>query len=101
MKVAERHSVYLANIGRLSHTDGAGRRALHRVQTIYPRYRGAVAENLGYRTLQMANFQSRDLWMDSPTHRKNILRARMTHVGVGATLKERRVYITLVLADKK
>ncbi len=89
MQIARDHSVFLARTQSLHHVDNKGRRGIHRLQSIYPSFRGRVAENLGYKTIRVQNFEPSmlwrmdgpvnqsalarwyvDLWMKSPSHRK-------------------------------
>ncbi len=81
---ARAHSAYLARTGQLTHTGADGKPFYVRLYKAGYSRRKAVGENLG-----MAGGCSTDMsktmvemWLDSPGHRRNLLSARYTKVGL-------------------
>ena len=99
-QVARNHSQQMASRGFFDHTDHRGEGAFERVQSAGIPFR-LVAENL---------FMSENApqpvalavkgWMNSPGHRANILRAGLTHTGVGIFKKGDTYYFTQLFIQR-
>jgi uncharacterized protein YkwD len=87
-RAAQRHSDDMGERDYFAHDGPDGRRPEDRVRAEgVPRRGVVVAENLAWG----ADVEARpkaivDGWMESPGHRANIVRAELTHVGVGIGL---------------
>ncbi len=86
-KAARAYAAYLAQSGTFSHT-ADGREAGDRVKAAGYAW-CSVAENLALH-LDSRGFESRDLakksfegWINSPSHKKNLLAPHVTEIGVG------------------
>ncbi len=85
-----------------SHTDHKGRGPGERKDEFYPRLFGGVGENIAYVHGIPASQLARKfvkIWMDSPGHRANILRAKFSHLGVGVVRKGKTYYAAQVFGD--
>ncbi len=74
-----------------------------RVRRLYRNMVGGPAENVAFHEGEpRARWAERFMreWMNSPGHRANILRASLTHLGVGVAVTGRRVYGTQLFADR-
>lgn len=113
-KIALAHSLEMARHNQFGHTNKAGLTAFGRFKNVYPNFRGTVAENIALRTIRFPNYQPRDLWLrnskyhdtvaqsfvtmwqNSPSHRENMLRSNITHIGVGTALRGDTLFVTQV-----
>lgn len=85
-----------------SHIDHKGRGPEDRKQVFFPELFGGVGENIAYvhgaPPSELAG-KFIDLWMNSPGHRENMLRASFGHLGVGVVEKDGMFYATQVFGD--
>src|SRR5947209_2449091 len=93
-EVARAHSANMAKQEKMEHVlDGTN--PIQRVRAAGYRYR-RMGENIAYST-RMDPKRTVAGWMDSPTHRKNILNEEFREIGVGiARSKDGDVYYTQV-----
>ena len=117
-EVAESHSRDMVRRGYFDHTDGRGQGAYERVEAAGVACR-SVSENL-YETTPHRQIRTRTVggrterrvdwwtpkeiaqravigWLESPGHRRNLLRASSTRHGIGVAAAGERVVITQVL----
>ena len=84
---AERYAQYMVSDEHFAHQDESGRNVVWRVMRSDPSLADrwlVIGENLGWGTYAMATPRSMvEGWMESPTHRDNILYARYDEIGVG------------------
>ena len=84
---AERYAAYMVSDEHFAHKDEDGHNVVYRVISADPSLADrweVIGENLGWGTYSMAS--PREMvngWMNSPTHRDNILYPRYDEVGVG------------------
>lgn len=99
-RVARDHSAEMVRLGYFGHESPvAGRRTpLQRVQGAGFRPRSLVVGENVSRVSERPNVARAivDLWMESEGHRRNILRARFRHVGVGVVVHGNLFYTTQV-----
>src|SRR5215204_5961837 len=84
---ARQHSTEMANRGYFGHRSADGSSFDRRIARFYPRagYRyWAVGENLLYSTSSLDAARALDMWLNSPDHRRIILKARWREFGLGA-----------------
>lgn len=80
MAAARDHTEDMARHDYLSHTGRNGSTPMHRYQR-YSRGTRLISENIAYNMTGTADsFMTQ--WWNSPGHKKNILRAESTHIGV-------------------
>ncbi len=91
-KAARAHSANMVGAGFFDHVCPRGSTVNSRVRggTSYlrgPIRRWALSENIGWGTGELATPQQMvRMWMDSSEHRRNILRRRFRHVGIGVVM---------------
>lgn len=101
---ARHHAAEMARLGYLSHESPTAATALlpQRVAAA-----GSALQVIGENLVSVSNVTSLDAalaadivagWLDSPSHRENLLRADYSHVGFGASLAQGEVYVAQVLA---
>jgi uncharacterized protein YkwD len=75
----------MVRTGRFAHRSASGASVVDRVDAAGGLSRWLrLGENLGVGTLQLASPQALvEGWMNSPSHRSNVLHTRFTHLGVG------------------
>lgn len=91
-KAARRHSVEMAMAGEMSHQlPGEAKFSTRITRAGYRGWR-LVAENVarGFSSPEAVM----DAWMDSPTHRRNILNCRIRDLGVGVVLQGGQLWWT-------
>ena len=84
---ASQHSTEMANRGYFGHRSADGSSFARRIARFYPRagYRyWSVGENLLYSASPLDAARALDMWLNSPDHRRIILRARWREFGLGA-----------------
>ena len=84
---ADRHSIEMAKDGYFAHASANGTAFWKRVERYYPSagYRSwIVGENLLWQSPDLDARQAMTLWMDSPSHRANLLGRAWREVGVSA-----------------
>jgi uncharacterized protein YkwD len=84
---ARQHSTEMANRGYFDHRSADGSSFDRRIARFYPKagYRyWAVGENLLYSTSSLDAARALDMWLNSPDHRRIILKARWREFGLGA-----------------
>lgn len=84
---AREQSVSMAEHGFFSHTSFGGSPFWKRVETKYPRPAGGgwrVGENLVWRSPWLTAQRALELWLESPPHRENLLRAVWREIGISA-----------------
>ena len=82
---ADAHSTSMASRGFFSHTSADGTAFWRRVQRYYPRTRyWSVGENLLWSSPDVDPAGALRMWLNSPSHRKNLLTARWREVGLSA-----------------
>ena len=99
-QAAKSHSEEMLTLNYFSHNSPTvGRRTVGdrmRQAGVSPRVQ---AENIfmcqGFPTAQLAQL-SMDQWMQSPGHRRNILRGNVTHIGIGVIERNGKYYATQV-----
>ncbi len=84
---AERYAQYMVSDEHFAHQDESGHNVVWRVMRDDPSLANrwlVIGENLGWGTHAMATPRSMvEGWMESPTHRDNILYPRFDKVGIG------------------
>lgn len=104
-KLARQHSKNMLDNNFFSHTDNQGLGPSDRKNRYYPELFGGIFENIynisGF--LPETNEKIADTivtgWMNSPGHRENILNKGITHLGVGVSKTNDRIYATQNFAD--
>lgn len=97
VRAATKHSEWLINTGRLSHTGAGGSSPRERI--IDEGFVGGwTGENIymwvGYTGGQDLAEVAVRWWMGSPAHRRNILKGEYDRLGVGVVQRGQRTYIT-------
>jgi uncharacterized protein YkwD len=86
---AERYAQYMVSDEHFAHQDESGHNVVHRVMQSDPALADrwlVIGENLGWGTYAMATPRAMvEGWMESPTHRDNILYPRFDEIGIGIT----------------
>jgi uncharacterized protein YkwD len=83
---ARAHSLSMAEHGFFSHTSLNGAPFWARIKPVYPPLPGrtwSTGENMVWQSPELTAAQVVDMWLHSPTHRKNLLAPRWREVGVG------------------
>ena len=80
-EVAYQHSIYQQSIGTMTHTGADGYGVQTRMEAQGIPY-GLVGENVGLGAPEGAE-RIVQAWMDSEAHRRNLLYANWTHMGLG------------------
>ncbi len=100
--VARRHSKSMASSDYFAHKDREGLNVGGRMQKYYPAmFATSVGENLAFFEISDQVFSAVEIvtgWMNSPPHRKSLLNAEFTHIGVGVVIKGDKLYATQVFA---
>lgn len=101
-ELARRHSKNMALEGFWGHTDHEGLRILERQQKYDP---GLLHSGIGENLFKITNsgfiFKPESViagWMESPTHRENILETHFTHCGIGVFQLGYNLFITQIAA---
>jgi uncharacterized protein YkwD len=84
---ADTHSVAMARRGFFSHSSADGTSFATRVARFYPRGRSgyrAIGENLLWSSPDVDAAGALRMWLNSPPHRQNLLRANWREVGLSA-----------------
>jgi uncharacterized protein YkwD len=84
---AAQHSTEMARVGYFAHESANGSRFDKRVARFYPmgsRHYWAVGENLVYAAPDLGADEAMKLWLNSPSHRKNLLAAQWREIGISA-----------------
>lgn len=84
---ADSHSASMVRRGFFSHTSADGTPFSSRVARYYPRGRSgfrAVGENLLWSSPDVDAARALALWLSSPPHRQNLLRAHWREIGLSA-----------------
>lgn len=88
---ARRHTVSMAKADGIYHDS--------RLQSEIPDRATAWGENVGRTTAQAVARRLHRAFMNSPSHRANILSSRMTHMGIGVAKGGDYTYVTERFAD--
>lgn len=101
--VARRHSQHLCVTGRFDHESPEFPRGWRTLESRLRRISVTQGgENIGYRTTPRDHrawaAAMVSSWMESPTHRNNLLESRFAYMGVGVYLCDEVAYITQVFA---
>jgi uncharacterized protein YkwD len=86
-ELARRHSVRMARNGELFHTVNPASYYLRGIRW------SVWGENVGYTTGDVDGLQR--LFMNSPSHRANILNRRFRHVAVGTVRRDGTLWVTV------
>ena len=103
-EASEDHSVWMADVGRLSHTGEGGSSPWARIREAGVTY-SAAAENVAFQSLRGAPGIADDVenlhdaLMASTRHRANLLSDRYEATGIGVEVENGRVYVTQTFAD--
>ena len=84
---ATQHSTEMARLGYFAHSSSDGSAFDKRLARYFPRGRyhyWSVGENLVFGSPDLTAAQALDLWMHSPEHRQNLLRASWRQIGISA-----------------
>jgi len=96
--LAKRHSANMLQRGFFAHRDPWGDEVSGRKDKYYPNLLvSSIGENLGKFTNSQKVFVPQELvtgWMNSPTHRANILDQGYTHIGIGIVFRNDEMYAT-------
>ena len=88
-KAADQYAQYMVSDEHFAHQDESGNNVVWRVMQADPDLADSwlvIGENLGWGTHSLATPRAMvQGWMDSPSHRDNILHARFDQIGVGIT----------------
>jgi uncharacterized protein YkwD len=99
-KVARAHAANMARQEKALH-ELDGKSPFQRLKEAKYRYL-AAGENIAFRPDDLPLKVTMEKWMDSPPHRKNILDAEFTEIGLGAaSSKDGTVYITQLFGTPK
>jgi uncharacterized protein YkwD len=86
---AQRYAEYMVSDAHFAHEDESGHNVVYRVVSADPSLADrwvVLGENLGWGTFDLATPRSMvEGWMNSPTHRDNILYPDFAEIGVGIT----------------
>jgi uncharacterized protein YkwD len=105
---ADRHSASMARRGYFSHTSADGTSFATRVARYYPRGRSgyrAIGENLLWSSPDVDAARAVAMWLNSASHRRNLLRAHWREIGLSAVHSSagpgvfRNAPVTVVTAD--
>jgi uncharacterized protein YkwD len=88
---ARSHAIHMANGDGIYHDS--------QVRSEVPDGATAWAENVGRTTAQAVARRLHRAFMNSPSHRANILSGRMTHMGIGVAKGGNYTYVTERFAD--
>ena len=84
---ASRYAAYMVSTDHFAHVDESGHDAVYRVLSTNPGLAdrwSVIGENLGWGTYDLATPRAMvEGWMNSPTHRDNILYTSYDEIGVG------------------
>lgn len=101
--LARLHSQNIVKYNFFSHIDQEGKEARDRKLKYFPGlFFGGIAENIAYNVGKTEQEAAQNLiraWMDSPTHRVNILSSEYTYMGVGVVEHGENVYATQNFGD--
>lgn len=100
-EVAAFHCRNMATYGFFAHEDPQGRSPQRRLELLHPELIGGVGENIAMVPAEPDEELARTLvrgWMGSPGHRRNILDATYSHLGVGLFQSDRYVFATQLFA---
>ena len=86
-QLARRHSVRMARRGELFHTANPGSYYLRGIRW------SVWGENVGYTSGDVDGLQR--LFMNSPSHRANILNRRFRHVAIGTVRRDGTLWVTV------
>ncbi len=92
---AQRHANDLANGAQFSHTGSDGSSMKDRIQDSGYKY-WSIAENIYYQSPRNRPERAVQGWLKSPGHRRNLLNARFTEMGVGYATNGRDHYYVQV-----
>ncbi len=92
---AQRHATDLANGAKFSHTGSDGSTMKERVQDSGYKY-WSIAENIYYQAPENQPERAVQGWLNSPGHRRNLLNAGFTEMGVGYATNGRDHYYVQV-----
>ncbi len=101
-KIARAYSIKMARENFFSHYDAEGNSVLERAKAARLKHWSKIGENL----FSIANLAAFDRftvkkWMDSPTHRQNILAPEWTTAGVGiAESEDGEIFITQIFIKR-
>jgi len=89
--VARHHSENMLKGNYMGHGDHLGRGPSRRVTELKPEIFGGIGENVALNFGQSNEDVARRImtaWMNSPGHRRNILRKKYTHIGAGIAFRK-------------
>lgn len=105
-RAAQKHSTWMAEKRKLSHTGKNGSDFFERIRDEHPGFFGSGAENIYMRHIGSRETDAQkdaeaivSGWMASPGHRRNILSADKSHIGVSVARGGDRLYATQVFAQ--
>jgi hypothetical protein len=101
-RIAHFHSVNMAVNGFFAHDDAQGRGPQERMSLLCPELIGGAGENLALMPRGGEEWLANSAvagWMNSSGHRRNILSADFTHLGIGFAHSGRGVYLTQSFAS--
>jgi uncharacterized protein YkwD len=84
---AQLHSTAMAKRGFFAHESADGTAFWRRIERFYPQGRHrywSVGENLAWASPGMSSADALEMWMHSPPHRENLLKAQWRDVGIAA-----------------